>query len=80
MPSRCTSLLLCSKPVQQKCPHCFKRFKKQGTLYGLMKPKLPSRNTLVVNCFALESEKESKNDEVTLFGDCPSILDLPINP
>ena len=42
--------------------------------------KFTSRNAFIDNLFALESEKEFKIDEGTLFGDCPQIVDLSVNP
>ena len=42
--------------------------------------KVTLRNAFIDNIFALESEKESKNDERNLFGDYPQILDLAVNP
>ena len=39
-----------------------------------------SRKAFIDNLFALESEKESKNDKRTFFGDCPWIVDLSVNP
>ena len=42
--------------------------------------KVTTRNAFIDNIFALESEKESKNDERTLFEDYPRILDLAVNP
>ena len=42
--------------------------------------KVTLRNAFIDNIFALESEKQSKNDERTLFGDYPKILDLSVNP
>ena len=40
--------------------------------------KVISRNAFIDNLFALEREKESKNDERTLFRDFPRILDLSL--
>ena len=42
--------------------------------------KVTLRNTFIVNLFALKSEKESKNEERTLFWDFSQILDLSLNP
>ena len=42
--------------------------------------KVTSRNAFIDNIFALESEKESRNDERTLFGDYLRIFDLAVNP
>ena len=42
--------------------------------------KVTSTNIFIDNLFALESEKESKNDERTLFWDYPRIFDLSVNP
>ena len=42
--------------------------------------KLTSRNAFIDKLFELESEKGSKDDERTLFRDCPQILDLSVNP
>ena len=42
--------------------------------------KVTLENAFIDNLFALESEKESKNDESTLFPDHPRIVDLFINP
>ena len=41
--------------------------------------KVISRNAFIDNLFPLKSEKETKNDETTLFRDCPRKLDLPVN-
>ena len=41
--------------------------------------KLTSRNAFIVNIFALESEKEPKNDEKTLFWDSLQSLDLSLD-
>ena len=37
--------------------------------------KITSINAFIDNLFALESQKESKNDEKTVFRDFPKILD-----
>ena len=42
--------------------------------------KATSRNAFIGNRFALESKKESKNEERTIFRDCPQILQLSVNP
>ena len=42
--------------------------------------KVTSRNAFIDNLFALESEKESKNDERIFFRDYPWISDLSVNP
>ena len=44
--------------------------------------KPPSRNAFIVDLFALESQKGSRNDERTLFSDFSRSLDLslPLNP
>ena len=47
---------------------------------GVRVSKVTSRNAFIVNLFATESERESKNDETTLSGDCLPILDLSVNP
>ena len=39
-----------------------------------------SRGTSFDNTFPLESDKESKNDEKTIFGEYSAILDLAVNP
>ena len=36
--------------------------------------KVISRNAFIDNLFPLKSEKETKNDETTLFRDCPRML------
>ena len=49
-------------------------------MHGLKvnKTKLTSKNTFIVNLFALENEKQSKKDERTLFWDSLQRLDLSI--
>ena len=42
--------------------------------------KVTSGNTFIGNLFALENDKESENDERTLFRDYSWILDLAVNP
>ena len=42
--------------------------------------EVTSRNAFDVNLFALESQKESKYEERTLFRDSPRILDQSVNP
>ena len=42
--------------------------------------RVTSRNAFIDNPFALEHEKEPKNDERTFFRDFPRILDLSVNP
>ena len=41
--------------------------------------KVFSLNAFTGNLFALESEKEAKNDGKNFFGDCLLILDLLVN-
>ena len=79
LPSRCTSLLLHSKPVERNWLRFFKYFKKQCIL-RVNATKVTLRNTFHSNFFTLKSEKESKNDKRTFFWDCPRILDLAVNP
>ena len=45
-----------------------------------METKVTSRKIFILNLFALEIEKKSKNDESTPFGECPQILDLFADP
>ena len=77
--SRCTSLLLRSKPVQQNCLRFLENFKKLHAP-RVNETKVTSRNAFIVIFFVLESGKESKNKEKTLFWDYPWILDLSVNP
>ena len=42
--------------------------------------KVTLRNAFIDNPFALESDKDSKNEERTLFPGCPGIADLSGNP
>ena len=44
------------------------------------KTKITSRNAIVNNVFSLESKKESRNDEKTLFWNYLRIFDLAVNP
>ena len=44
------------------------------------KTKVALRNTFIVNLFSLGSEKESKNDEKTIFWDILQSLELSLNP
>ena len=76
LPFRCTSLLLRTKPVQRNWLHFFKTLR----ALRINETKVTSKNAFIDNLFALESEKESKNDERTLFPDCPRILDLSVSP
>ena len=62
LPSRCTSLLLCIKPVQQNWLRFFKKFKKQCALLGLMKLKLLGE-TLLLTIFL--HQKVTKNQKMT---------------
>ena len=64
--SRWTSLLLCSKPVQQNWLRLFKNFKKPCA-QRVNETKVTSRNIFIDNLFALESRKESRNDQRILF-------------
>ena len=41
--------------------------------------KITSINSFIDNIFELSSEKDSKNDEKTLFWDCPWIIELSVN-
>ena len=43
-------------------------------------PKVTLRNAFIDNVFALEKDKESRNDENIFFWDYPRILDLAVNP
>ena len=47
--------------------------------YGFNKTKPTSRSAFIVNLFALESGKESRNDKRTLFLVSPRSLDLSLN-
>ena len=63
-----------------KMPAFFQKFKKTVRALRVDETKVTSRNTFFVNVFALRSDKESKNNERTLFQDCPWSLDLSHNP
>ena len=58
----------------------FKKFTKILRALRVNETKVTLRNAFIDNLFALESKKESENDERTLFQDCPRILDLSVNP
>ena len=57
----------------------FPKFKKTVQALWVNETKINSRNTFIDNLFALESEKDSKNDETTLLRNWPQILDFFIN-
>ena len=57
----------------------FSKISKNSARSVLMKLNL-LRETLLVNLFALGSERESKYDERTPFWNCPRSLDLSLNP
>ena len=77
--SRCTSLLLRRKPLQQNWLRFFQNPWKAVPILRVNETKVTLRNDFIANSFVLESEIESKNDEITLFWDYPLILDLSIN-
>ena len=59
--SKCTSLLLRSKPVATaKWPAFFQKILKTMRALGVNEIKLTSRNAFIFNLFGLESENESK--------------------
>ena len=85
-PSRCTNLLLRSKPVQQNYLRFFKNVKSQCGLYELM--KLQSlRETHLLSIFLHYKVKKNKKImkelslslSLSLSWDCPLILDLSLN-
>ena len=43
------------------------------------KSKFAPGNLFVVKYFDMENEKESENEESTIFGDRPQIIDLSVN-
>ena len=63
-----------------KLPTFFQKFLKIVHALRGNETKVTWRRAFIVNLFTLESEKESKNNERTLFRDCPRILDLSVNP
>ena len=67
MPSRCTSLVLHSKPVQQNCLRFFKNFKKQCALQGLMKLKLLRELLLLTNFLHQKVRKNKKTTKGSSF-------------
>ena len=58
----------------------FQKFKKTVHALRVNEIKVTSRSNFIDNLSALESEKESKNDETTLFRDYLQILALAVNP
>ena len=56
----------------------FEKFLKKVPTLRVNKTKVTLRDTFTSNLFALESKKESKNDERTPFRDCLRILDLSV--
>ena len=58
--SRCTSLLLCSKPVQRNWLRFFKNFKKQCTLQGIIKLNL-LWEMLLLAFFLPENVRKTQN-------------------
>ena len=58
----------------------FQKFYK--TVYALRvnETNFASRKALIEKIFALESVSEWKNEEISLFSDCPQILEIAINP
>ena len=77
--SKCTKLLLRLKPVEPTCLPFFKNKKKVRTVRA-NETKLTSRNAFIVDLFGLESGKEPRNGERTLFWDSKQSLDLSRNP
>ena len=65
--SKCTSLLLGSQPVQLNCLPFTEKFKKNSAAIKVNETKITSRKAFIVNLFALNCEKKSKNDKITLF-------------
>ena len=57
-----------------------KIFQKTVRVVRVNETKPPSRNAFLVDLFALESQKGSRNDERTLFWDSSRSLDLSLNP
>ena len=64
----------------EKLPAFFQKLYKTVRALRVNETKVTSRNAFIDNLSALESEKESKNGERTLFWGCPRILDLSVNP
>ena len=64
----------CSKTAQRNCLLFLKTFK-----HSVNETKLILGNSLIVDLFTLWGEKESKDDERTLFWGSPWKLDLPLN-
>ena len=69
--SRCTSLLLRSKPVQINPLRFFPIFKKTVHPVKVNKTKVTSKNAFLGTLFELE---------MTVFRDCPRMLDWSLNP
>ena len=78
--SKCTSLLLRSKPVQRNWWHFFTIFQKIVRVLGVNETKLPFRNAFLVDLFALKIQKASKNEERIHLWDSFWSLDLSLNP
>ena len=77
MASKCTSLLLHRKPVQQKYRQFCKDFKPKNTLYlRVNETKITSKNAFNEN----HSGTESNNDRKTLFQVLLQICDRCFNP
>ena len=58
----------------------FEKFLKLVRALRVNETKVTSTNVFIDNHFALESEKELKNDKRSLFQDFTQILDLSLNP
>ena len=80
LPTGCTSLLLHSKSIQQNRLLFSRKFKKIRHTPRVNEIKVTLTNAFIGYICALENEKESKNDEKTLFGDYPRILEVAVNP
>ena len=74
-----TSLLLRRKPIEQNLLHFFKIYIKKVLAVRVNEIKVTLRNVFINTFFALESEKEWKTDERTIFLDYLRILYQAVN-
>ena len=80
LPSSCTNLLLCNKPVQRNSLRFSKIKKKTVRALRINETKVTSRNTAIVNLFVLGNEKESKMTKGPSFRTACEGLDVSVNP
>ena len=65
-------------PQTSKIAMFFENIQKTALTFKFNETKVTLGNVFIVNCFALNSEKKSKNEKSTLFRDCLQILDLSV--